>query len=126
MPLLLLPQLHQDRARSRHFAGSGNVRGFDPNKVLVHSQFLVRYEALVLIFERMSATASALGFAPTFPLPCKRTLTLPASRSRGPITSMVWTLDSSAFRILPFILSLPGSRLARTICPRNSSTIPRA
>ena len=36
-----------------------------------------------------SATTSPRGFAPTLPLPCRRTLTTPASRSRWPTTSMV-------------------------------------
>ena len=62
------------------------------------------YARRSLIAARMSATTSAFGFAPMLPLPCRRTLTLPASRSRPPMTSMVWTFAFSASWILPLIL----------------------
>jgi hypothetical protein len=55
---------------------------------------------------RISATTSAFGLAPRLPLPWTRTLTALAAMSRGPTTSMVWTLANSACWILPLILSL--------------------
>jgi hypothetical protein len=48
------------------------------------------------ISARIAATTSDFGFAPRLPLPCTRTLTALAAMSRGPTTSMVWTLASSA------------------------------
>ncbi len=58
----------------------------------------------------MAAMASALGLAPWLPLPWRRTLTLFASMSRGPTTSMVWTRASSARWI--FAVDLVGAEIA--------------
>src|SRR4051812_32588648 len=71
---------------------------------------------------KSSAITSPRGFAPWFPFPCKRTLTFPASISRAPMTNIVCTLDSSARRILPLILSALKSLSARTMWVRNSFT----
>src|ERR1041385_1715593 len=73
-----------------------------------------------LIDCRMSAITSPFGFAPMFPLPCNRTLTFPASMSRPPITSIVWTFACSALAILALIGSVPKSLSARTMLPRSS------
>ena len=54
------------------------------------------YALLSLIVARMSATTSPFGFAPMLPLPCRRTETFPASMSRPPMTSIVWTFACSA------------------------------
>jgi hypothetical protein len=65
-----------------------------------------RYGFRSRIEARIPATVSALGFAPRLPWPWTRTLTLPASMSRAPTTSIVWTFASSACWILPLILSV--------------------
>ena len=53
------------------------------------------------IAAKISATTFPFGFAPRLALPCGRTFTLPASMSRLPITSIVWTFAVSAFAIFP-------------------------
>ena len=63
---------------------------------------------------RISATASPRGCAPRLPLPWTRTLTALASRSRLPMTSMVWTFICSAFAILALMWSVLASSSART------------
>ncbi len=55
---------------------------------------------------QLSATASAIGFAPCGPPWWRRTLTAPASMSRPPMTSIVWTRNCSALAIFA-----PRSRL---------------
>src|ERR1035437_1133964 len=76
-----------------------------------------------LIADKISAITSAFGFAPRLPLPCRRTLTLPASMSRPPMTSMVWTFAFSASAILALIGSVPKSASQRTKFARSSLTM---
>ena len=49
------------------------------------------YARRSLIAVKISATTSPFGFAPRLPLSRRRTLTFPASMSRPPMTSRVWT-----------------------------------
>ncbi len=53
------------------------------------------------IASKISATTSRFSFAPRLPLPCRRTESAPAFRSRTPKTSVVWTLACSASWIVP-------------------------
>jgi len=63
--------------------------------------------------ERIGRRLRRVGFAPRIAFAVDtRTLTAPASRSRFPMTSMVWTLDSCGRRTLPLILSVDGSTSA--------------
>src|SRR5262249_32273727 len=77
------------------------------------------YALRSLIAAKISATTSPFGFAPCGPLLCKRTLTLPASTSRAPMTSMVWTRAFSASAILALIGSAPRSLSTRTCSARS-------